>query len=361
MNVGDLATPTGKLVMTADEMHRDRQAWLQLRRGRSEVPGFYCLGSSDMSAILGTSYGNTEDSALRGTAVKLWHEKVHGTEQPDNAPMMWGRLNEATVADYWRTKNRSVTEPVGLIGNADQPWHQSSLDRIVVECPLGTGPLRRCALEIKTAGAFGSRRWHREVPDSVLCQICHQLYVSGLDHIHYAVLIGGNDYHQGVIERDKEHALISYITGRADAFRAEYLKPGKEIEPPWPVEGATASLLELDAMRHPERIGVASVSEIGEVMELARIRAVKNYWIAQEKQAKVRVLRLMDGARTMTFEDRAAIEMGPVIKDWVDQERLAEKYPDVWADPEIVEQRKSWTLKVAKELQATYVPEEEEA
>lgn len=336
MKVGDQVTPGAVLVMAADDMRADRQGWLQLRRRRAGVG--YCIGSSDAASILGIKFG--ADRAA--TPVRLWMEKVKGLETPDNAAMLWGRLHEDTIATYWRQRNRSVTEDVGLISAVEKPWHQTSLDRLVHECPLDRGTKERCALEIKTRNAFGMRKWHAELPDDVLAQICHQLYVSGFDHIHFACLIGGNDYKQGVVRRADEQAVIDHVIRECDDFRAKYLQEGNEVEPPWTDGMPAQSYIELDALKYPDRVGDAEIEDIGEVIAYAELRAKANKYARLLKTEKARLLRTAQGKRWLHFAGEPAFEMSPRSRIHIDQERLAEQYPEAWAA--VAETRTYWQL-----------------
>lgn len=352
-------TPTGVMVMTAKEMQEDRPRWLLLRRFREDVG--YCIGSSDLPSILGV-----EGS---GTPVKVWHEKVNGIEQPDNPHMLWGRLHEDTIARYWRDRNRSAVRSIGLVAAVERPWAQASIDRAVLVCPLD-GRSGVCALEIKTRGAFGSRRFHADVPDDVLAQICWQLVVSGYEHIHYAILVGGNDYRQGVVRAQEDAATIAYVLRRVEAFRAQHLAgsfvawrvpyrwsegpiwAGREVEPVWPIEDKAASLIELDGLLHPERDGIKQIEDIEPVLALARARAGKSAADREERIAKARVLQLADGARWVSTQESTgselAFEFAPRERSTVELDRLKEKYPAAYADPEIVKHTTSWQLNIAK-------------
>lgn len=357
MNTGDLVTPTGVLVMPADDMAEDRDRWLQLRRGHDDVPGYYCIGSSDTTGILGIAFG----AERSGTPVRTWLEKVRGLQQPTNPAMTWGHLHENTIAQYWRMRNRSVDQSVGLISNVDQPWHQTSLDRIILECPLDRREKSRCALEIKTRNAFGMRKWHSELPDDVLAQIAHQLFVSGFEHIHFAVLVGGNSYHQGVVRRQDIADVITYVIDQCNDFRTKYLQYGKEREPEWDQNMAAQSYLELDLMKYPERLGVheADFDAIDDVMHIALVRAKKNLYTRMEKNAKARLAGYAHGARHISVNGELAYEYKPRSRTNINAETLAEKYPDAWNDPDVVTTTTSWQLELAEGFKVKDVEEDE--
>lgn len=344
--IGDLVTPTGVLVMDAETMNSNRAAWLAARRYKRGVG--WCLGSSEMSSILAVPGS--------GTPAKLWAVKVKGAEQPDNNAMFWGRMHEDTISRVWRDRNRSAVRPIGLVANVDQPWHQTSLDREVLQCPLNREVHERCALEIKTRGVFGNRRFHADLPDDVLSQVCHQIFVTGFDHIHYAILVGGNDYRQGTVYADREADTISYVIEKANAYRDRYLVDGAEVEPDWEVTGNADALLELDKMLHPERVGECSLEQIGEVMELAELRATSNAAAKLVKEQTVRLLKIANGARYVTFSDELAFSFAERNRTKVDLDALAERYPKAYADPEVVTQTKSYQLDIAPQYKPNTKP-----
>ena len=186
---GRRVTPTGRLILPADA---DRAAWLTARRSG--------IGSSDIAAILGISrYGN---------ALSVYHDKTGGLplESDDSEPALWGRAFEETVAREWARRNRSVVQRVGLLANVEHPHEMCTLDRRVLECPLADGR-EKCAVEIKCRDKMKASQFRAGVADDVLVQTLWQAIVCGFDHVHAAVLIGGNDYRQYVI-RVRDHAQL---------------------------------------------------------------------------------------------------------------------------------------------------------
>lgn len=302
-------TPTGVLVLTAAQME-DRDMWLAERRKG--------IGSSDVPAILGL------DDAYN-TAVHVWRDKRGDDVDTDNEAALWGRLNEGTIAQEWCRRNRSVIDRIGLVAHQDHLWQLASLDRRVRECPLDRTVRSRCGLEVKTRSAFKSARWHKEAPDDVLAQVMWQLLITGYDHMHWAVLIGGNDYRQGVITRDPQ--LETYIADTVSAFRERYIIA--DVEPAWDWTKA-ARLIELDERLNPERNGDLDLDSIGEVMEYAEISARK---VAAEKELKVaraKLAQLARGRRYMKFANELAYELSPVTRSNCDLDRLAEDFPDAY-------------------------------
>ena len=319
-----LVTPTGVLLMTAEQI-RDRGAWLAERRNG--------IGSSDVPAIL-----DLEDAYV--TALHVWHDKRGDVDKPSE-PALWGTLLEDVVAQEWCRRNRSVIEDMGLLARQGELWKRASLDRLVRECPLDPARRAVCALEVKTRSAFKSARWHADVPDDVLAQVTWQLHVTGLDHIHVAVLIGGNSYQQTVVWHDE--AIEAYIVPPVTAFWE--IAVGQGIAPPANYSKPDR-LIELDEQLHPDRVGEIGLTEIGAVMEYAGLSARKGALEKQLRPLRAQLGLLAEGHRYVTFAGELAYELAPVTRSSCDMELLAEKHPDAYAD--CIRQTTSHTLRIAK-------------
>jgi YqaJ-like recombinase protein len=339
---GDLITPHGVLVLDAETMRTDRAAWLAARRWREPDDGSeavsnilfpaelhrhgYRIGSSDVPSIL--------DLTGVGTPAHVWRNKVMGVEMPVTENMEWGVRFEPTIADAWTELYRSVTDEVGLIANAEKPWHQSTIDRRVRECPIDKGLRDGCGLEVKNVGYSTAERWGRDLPDRILAQVLHQMYVTGYPHMHVACNVGGNMLKPATVYANREADLMAFIVSEVDRFRDEHLLTG--VEPEWNVMDKPAKMLELDRASHPVRAGEIGIDGIGDVMEYAQQSRIHGDSKKAMDRAKARLAQLADGARVVLFGDEPAYEYGEGSRTNVNVERLAEKYPDAYNDPEVV-------------------------
>jgi putative phage-type endonuclease len=320
-------TPTAMQVLKADA---PRELWLAERRKG--------IGSSDIAKIVGV--------ADRQQAIHVWHDK-RGTLTDDDAgeAALWGTLHEDTVAQEWCRRNRSVIQRVGLVSNVDEPWMLTTLDRLVRECPLDREQKTRCALEVKTRSAFKAHRWHKAVPDDVLAQTAWQRRVTGLDHIHVAVLIGGNDYRQMVVRRDDE--LEGYLVGEGRIFWFNNVIG--ELEPAWNYDtDHPEDLLDLDKRLHGEKVGELDLDGIGEVMDYAAASAAAGAAERARKAAAAKLARLAEGNRYLKFGGELAYSYEPRSKTNCNLEVLAERYPQAYADPDVITETSYYAIQIAK-------------
>jgi putative phage-type endonuclease len=328
---GRRVTPTGRLILSADA---DRAAWLTARRDG--------LGSSDVAAVLGISrYGN---------ALSVYHDKTGGLplESDDSEPALWGRAFEETVAREWARRNRSVVRRVGLVANVDRPWQMCTLDRRVLKCPLADAD-ERCAVEIKCRDKMKASQFRAGVADDVLVQTLWQADVCGYDHIHAAVLIGGNDYRQYVI-RVRDHAQLIDDLRTAGARAWQQIT---ERRPPVLAHDADPDvLLDLYGRLHPDRAGTVDITRDIDTQE-----AVEEYLDAHEvyaaaekrkKAAKARILAGLAGAEAATVLDKLHVSLDERTKRAADLNRLAERWPDAYAD--CVEDRTHYQLNIPRSV-----------
>lgn len=319
-------TPTAVRVLPADA---DRDVWLTRRRDG--------IGSSDVAAILGVSDF--------GTPLHVWHDKRGELDDHAGEAALWGTLLEDVVAREWCRRNRSVIARVGLIAHADQPWRLATLDRRVAECPLNRDQRTACALEIKCRSAFKAHRWHADVPDDVLAQTTWQMHITGYDHLHVAVLIGGNDYRQTVVRRDQ--AVEDYVVGEVTTWRERHLLAGIPPEP----TGNPDRLIELDNLLHPDRVGELDIEGLGEVLEYAARSAAKGKAERELKESRAELARIAAGNRFVMSGGHLAYEFAPVTRSNCDLAALAERHPAAYAD--CVTTKTSYQIRLNPDLRQT--------
>lgn len=193
----DLVTPTGRLVYDG-EPHTEE--WFGVRRQG--------ITGTDLPKILGLS--------KYGTALSVWLDKRGELDDEAGEAALWGNLLEDVVAQEWAQRNETSVEEVGVIAKHGEEWIRASLDRLVDRCPDVADPQVGevlCGLEVKTRSAYKKGSWKEREPDDVLAQVAWGLLATGLDHMHLAVLIGGQELLAFRVDRDA--TLEDYLTKQA--------------------------------------------------------------------------------------------------------------------------------------------------
>jgi putative phage-type endonuclease len=310
---GRRVTPTGRLILPATA---DRADWLTARRSG--------IGSSDVPAILGlVDYT---------PPLKVYYDKLGADVDDAGEAAYWGTVNEEAVARRWAMQNRSVIRRVGLVAHVDHPHWMTTLDRRVTECPLESDEQAPCALEVKTRSAFKAAQWHTGAPDDVTAQVLHQIAVNGYEHMHYAVLIGGNEYHQGTIRRDAYLDVIDDITTAVDKFWFEHVQAQVPPEP----TGDGEALTRLFRRLHPTRSGAVDVDRhedaLDALLEYGQHQRAEAAAKKAKAAAKARMIAALGGAQSALIGGERAYSLEPSnAAPKVDHELLAERWPDAYA------------------------------
>ena len=170
--------------------------WLEVRRKG--------IGSSDCAAACGL---NPYMSML-----ELWMIKTGRIQQSieedseGHAPLYWGKRLEPLVAEYYSMHTKYKVRRVNAVlqhPDPDKHFMLANLDYSVV------GDADVQILECKTAGEYGAKLWRDGVPLYVLCQVQHQLAVTGKKAAHICVLICGHETR--IFKVTRSESVIQHI------------------------------------------------------------------------------------------------------------------------------------------------------
>ncbi|WP_328721778.1 YqaJ viral recombinase family protein [Streptomyces sp. NBC_00247] len=310
---GRRITPTGRLILPATA---DRADWLTARRSG--------IGSSDVPAILGlVDYT---------PPLKVYLDKTGHDVDDAGEAAYWGTVNEENVARRWAMQSRSVIRRVGLVAHIDHPHRMTTLDRRVTECPLSADEQAPCALEVKTRSAFKGAQWHAGPPDDVLAQILWQIAVNGYEHMHFAVLIGGNEYHQGTVRADQYMDVMADIVIAMDRFWFDHV----QAEVPPAVTGDGDALVRLFRRLHPTRTGAVDIDRhddaLDALLDYGRHQRAESAAKKAKNAAKARMIAALNSAQTALIGGEHAYSLEPSnAAPRVDLAQLAERWPDAYA------------------------------
>ena len=154
--------------------------WLEVRRQG--------IGSSDCAAACGL---NPYMSMLELWMIKTGRiQQSIEDESEGHAPLYWGKRLEPLVAEYYSMHTDYKVRRVNAVlqhPDPDKHFMLANLDYSVV------GDADVQILECKTAGEYGAKLWRDGVPLYVLCQVQHQLAVTGKQAAHICVVICGHE------------------------------------------------------------------------------------------------------------------------------------------------------------------------
>lgn len=308
--------PALRLVSTK-ELSRDN--WLEIRKGG--------IGSSDAAAAVGL---NPYQSQLELWMIKTGRDGSLPKIDPNDetSPMYWGTLLEPIVAAHYTRRTGNRVRKINAVlqhPDPDKAWMLANIDREVVGAPDVQ------ILECKTAGEFGARLWRDGVPEYVVCQVQHQLAVTGKASADVCVLVCGQEIRVHRIERDD--VLIAGLIELERRFW-HYV----ETDTPPPADGSASADTALRCL-YP--------SDAGQKIDLTDDRDFSSTFadlvlvreeIAQrqllESQLKQKIQQRMGDASNAVFEtgnvswkrskDSQALDMAALL---LDQPDLSTRYP----------------------------------
>lgn len=167
----------------------DHDAWLQART--------LGIGGSDAPSVLGLekAWGSPFSVACQKRGLSL-------DEDIESELLQWGHRIEGPAIDQFSDETGHSGKLSGDMFRRADPgleFMQASMDGIVTEKGGKTG-----GLEVKLS-IFSASEWERDgVPESVLCQVQHQMGVMDFDFCYVIVLLDGYKLRYKRVDRDTE-------------------------------------------------------------------------------------------------------------------------------------------------------------
>jgi len=244
----------------------DRDAWLAARRKG--------IGASEIAAVLGISPWESPFS--------LYWRKVNGWDFGASAAMEWGnRLEPAIAAKFADNHPEFEIGPGELEANPIYPWMLATPDRYVWD--IGRKTLNISGLlEMKTAHSADG--WGEDgtadIPVYYRAQAQWQMAVVDVEWVVVAVLIGGSDYREYPILRDRRDINVMVEAGRRFMNRIE------AGDPP-PLDDHHATLAAVKRL-HPDLDDTEA--EVNERVAANYLRACRAYKTAEKAKARYEIL-----------------------------------------------------------------------
>lgn len=276
--------PALKLVKT-NELSRDE--WLTVRKRG--------IGSSDAGAAVGL---NPYQSQLELWMIKTGRDGGLPKIDPNDeaSPMYWGTLLEPIVAAHYTKRSGNRVRRINAVlqhPDPDKAWMLANVDREVI----GAGDVK--ILECKTAGEFGVRLWRDGVPEYVVCQVQHQLAVTGKAAADVCVLVCGQEIR--IYRIDRDDALIARLIELERRFW-QYV----ETDTPPPADGSESADIALRALYPRDSGNTIDFTEDRDLSatfsDLVAVRETIDSNLKLEAQLKQTIQQRMADATRAVFE-----------------------------------------------------------
>ncbi|QQN38947.1 YqaJ viral recombinase family protein [Acinetobacter sp. CS-2] len=277
------ASPAKRLVSTKDMAYQD---WLEVRKQG--------IGSSDAATACGL---NPYMSMLELWLIKTGRQTQSIEDESEgHAPLYWGKQLEPLVAEYYSMHTNNKVRRVNAVlqhPDPDKHFMLANLDYSVV----GSGEVQ--ILECKTAGEHGVKLWRDGVPLYVLCQVQHQLAVTGKQAAHVCVLLCGHE--TKIFKVTRSESVIEHIV-KAERYFWECV----EMDTPPSVdasESAAKAILQLYPAHIPLTVEDLSQNENANLMFDKLIKMKEEIQHKQERfnELKHQIQMLMKDAERATF------------------------------------------------------------
>ncbi|WP_151709375.1 YqaJ viral recombinase family nuclease [Acinetobacter brisouii] len=265
--------------------------WLEVRRQG--------IGSSDCAAACGL---NPYMSMLELWMIKTGRIQQNLEEEHQgHAPLYWGKQLEPLVAEYYSLHTQHKVRRVNAVlqhPDSDKHFMLANLDYAVV----GTPEVQ--ILECKTVGEHGAKLWRDGVPLYVLCQVQHQLAVTGKQAAHVCVLLCGHE--TKIFKVTRSESVIRHII---QAERQFWDCVEQNIPPSVDASASAAKALQLLYPEHTP-LSCVDLTEVELANELFD-QLIQEKQLIEQHQSQFDLLKQRVQALMQEYE-RAVFQQGSV-------------------------------------------------
>lgn len=306
-----------KLVST---LNLDKKEWLKYRKKG--------IGGSDAGAVCGLNPYRT--------AMQVYNDKTSDTiEEIDNEAMRQGREFEDYVARrFTEATGKKVRRANAMFCHESYPFMLADVDRMVVGENAG--------LECKTASPFMAEHWKDgKIPLSYQIQCYHYMTVCNADAWYIAVLIYGRDFKHYRLERD-ESMLADLVRIEQDFWESHVQK--RILPEPDGSKLADSVIAEYYKNSVAEILPLKGFDD-----KLRRRQELKEDMEQMEREKKKieQELKLYLGEAELAENERYRVSWKSVSSNRVDETRLKEEQPEIYAQYQKVIQSRRLMVKAA--------------
>lgn len=271
------------------------------------------IGGSDAAAACGLSPWDSMYS--------LWEMKRGNLPSKDDTEAMkWGRRLERAMGEGFAedTGIPVVRYPV-MLRSKIWPWAQVNLDFLTAD--------GESVVEVKNVGLWQLQEWEDgRVPGHIMLQGMHELAVTGLGHLWFAALVGGQN--PRYIEVQRNDAVIEALMEQEKAFWDLV-----EANTPPAVDGSDATTQALkDRYANPEPGSMVEVDEamMGDLLLRRSVLKVDAAYTKSELDVVENQIKAILGDHEIgTVDGRPAVTWKKSEPERIDSDKLRAEYPEV--------------------------------
>ena len=201
--------------MLQRKVYEDRASWLA---GRS-----VSIGASEAAAVIGMSPFESQ--------YELWERKT-GIKPPKDlsgsAVIEYGNRLEPALRTMFQAEHPELKveyHQFDVLYQSERPWMTATLDGELTDADG-----RKGILEIKTSSVGKKTQWDAwrdAIPTHYMCQVCHQLLVTGWDYAYlYAKLVklnGDSEIRTYLIKAEEHKEDMEWLLSQETKFWNEYI------------------------------------------------------------------------------------------------------------------------------------------
>jgi putative phage-type endonuclease len=256
------------------------------------------IGASEIAAVVGLS--------PYVSAFHLWHmKKGNLPSQAKSDAMDWGHRLEPVVRDWWQERHPELwVGSTGTWAHSERPWQRVNPDGILYPIEAGSvvSGARVALYEGKTSrfgdgfGPSGSD----QIPLAYRCQVQHSLDIFDLPRAYVAVLIGGNEPREYVIEADPADQAALREAG------AKFWQSLQDNDEP-PIDCSDSTYEAVRKMHDDIDPDAQHPLDMDLWQKYLMHKVAANHHEAELQGVKSKILAAMSTARTATFNDEPVL------------------------------------------------------
>jgi len=235
------------------------------------------IGASESGAVIGLNPWKTPTD--------VWLEKIgHADPVEDNLNMRLGRDLEPVIKKlFMEETGLKVLNDNKIRIDDEYDFLTTNLDGMVVG--------EKVPVEYKTMG-----KWDGEIPDYYFAQLQHQMMVSNVDYIYFAVLVLGFSKQLVVEKYNRDDEFIAKMREELVYFWKQYVKKGTP-PPPTTIQDCQKIYNQAD----PESIMNADEVIYNMISDMNRYKSLKSKYDSKYKEIQLVVMDQMGANESLEY------------------------------------------------------------